>query len=221
MITSLRRIVLAAASTLSLATLPGTARATEYCVTCEGPNAIYRCVVEGTPDGPGTNPSASLLCISEMAARGHHERCAVSRGAPFPCPGLTATIAAQPDLPANPQSSADAPAGPPVTEGHPSEAVGQEEENAAGVPPASAPSKVPQTMEELAGQTMRSSKEGLAKAGEAIGGTAKKAGEHIGNAGSAIGNAASKTWGCVTSFFQHCGSGSGTEETPPQQQPAE
>ena len=73
------------------------------------------------------------------------------------------------------------------------------------------PAPVPRTVEELAGQTVKSSKEGIEKAGEAIGGTAKKAGEHISNAGSAIGSAASKTWSCITSLFSSCGE----EQEPP------
>ena len=74
-------------------------------------------------------------------------------------------------------------------------------------------SKVPRTVEELAGQTMRSSKEGLEKAGQAIGGSAKKAGEGIGKAGTAIGQAASNTWTCITSLFSSCG---GEPESEPQ-----
>jgi hypothetical protein len=74
-------------------------------------------------------------------------------------------------------------------------------------PPAEVePAKVPRTVEELAGQSFKSSQESLKQAGDAIGGTAKKAGEHIGNAGSAIGNAASQTWNCITSLFSHCSS---------------
>ncbi len=177
-----------------------TAAALEYCVTCEGPPAMYRCVVDGTAEGPGKDPTASLHCISEIAKHGKHATCAVSRGAPFPCPGLTTVV----HQPTNPPSIRAAP--------HPIEP------QAAGEPPApetaaeTAPpdevdqsSKVPRTVEELAGQTVKSSKEGLQKAGEAIGGTAKKAGEQIGNAGSAIGNAASKTWSCITSLFSSCG----------------
>ena len=183
--------------------LSSPAGALEYCVTCEGPPAMYRCVVAGTPDGPGQDPTAALSCISEMATRGRHESCAVSRGAPFPCPGLTATV----EQPAGTPGQAGPPPPdlaeePPVMEPEPAAE--------AEVPPE--PAKVPRTVEELAGQTMRSSKEGLQKAGEAIGGTAKKAGEQIGNAGSAIGSAASKTWTCITSFFTSCG-GEAEEET--------
>lgn len=175
----------------------GSAIALEYCVTCEGPPAMYRCVVEGTPDGPGKDPSASLYCISEMASKGRHEACAVSRGAPFPCPGLTAMVRPPPKVPgmAPPEIGAPAPEGSPLANQPPAPAAAPEAEK---------PAKVPRTVEELAGETVRSSKKGLEQAGDAIGGTAKKAGEHIGNAGSAIGNAATKTWNCLTSLFSNC-----------------
>jgi hypothetical protein len=172
----------------------GPAAAAEYCVTCEAPNALYRCVIQGTPDGAGTDPGASLLCISEMAARGHHESCAVARGAPVPCPGLTAMVTQRSDMPAMaspPPGAIPPPAA--AAEGMPPPPEGQE--NAASAP--EEPAKVPRTMEELAGQTVKSSKENL-----------EKAGQHIGNAGSAIGNAASKTWTCIMSLFSTCGGNS-------------
>lgn len=177
--------------------------AAEYCVTCEGPPALYRCVIDGQPEGPGKDPRASIYCISEMAKQGNHERCAVSRGAPFPCPGLTALVEPQPQGAARPEHAAPYPdpQSPPdalpelETEADPEAAKAAEE-------PAS---RVPRTVEELAGQTVRSSKEGLEKAGQAIGGTAQKAGEGIGKAGSAIGQAASNTWSCITSLFTSCG----------------
>lgn len=192
---------------LLLAAAPGLADAAEYCVTCEGPPGLYRCVIDGMPEGPGKDPRASLHCIQQMAKQGNHESCAVSRGAPFPCPGLTALI--------EPQSktrdgSADDHASP-YPEPHPPpdavrdlepevEPVAAPEE--AEKPP---PSPVPRTVEELAGQTVRSSKDGLEKAGKAIGGTAKKAGEVVGQTGSVIGQAASTTWDCITSLFTSCG----------------
>lgn len=178
--------------------------ALEYCVTCEGPPAMYRCVIKDTEDGPGTDSSVSLYCISQMASRGSHERCGVSRGAPFPCPGLTAIVEQPRDLPARAAAPADA------IEPEAAEQVEQ--------PPATEqPAKVPRTVEELAGQTVKTSKEGLKQAGEAIGGTAKKAGEQIGNAGSAIGNAATKTWNCITSLFNACGDEAAEADTPPEE----
>jgi hypothetical protein len=194
------------------------AAALEYCVSCEGPAAMYRCVVEGTPDGPGQDPGTSLYCISELAAKGRHESCSVARGAPFPCPGFTTVVAA----PSTPTMAPPPPAAgasgdvPPVASPAEPAAPGE-----LATPPETAeqPAKVPRTVEELAGQTMKSSKEGLEKAGEAIGGTAKKAGEQIGNAGSAIGNAASKTWSCITSLFSSCGGEEADAPPPPADPP--
>lgn len=203
------RVRVVAASVLAFSSA---ALAHEYCVTCEGPPGMYRCVVDGTADGPGKDPSASLHCISEMAKHGSHKTCAVSRGAPFPCPGLTTVV----QQPKNVPSIGAAPH--PIESSAPHAATGHEtavpETGTETIPPeAQPPAKVPRTVEELAGQTVKSSKEGLQKAGDAIGGTAKKAGEQIGNAGSAIGNAATKTWTCITSLFSSCGNSE--NEAPP------
>lgn len=187
------------------------AGASEYCVTCEGPPAMYRCVIDGQAEGPGKDPRASIYCISEMAKQGKHERCAVSRGAPFPCPGLTALVKPPSDGSAYPAHAAPYPDPQSPQDARPDS---EAEAETAKAPPEPAPaSQVPRTVEELAGQTVRSSKEGLEKAGEAIGGSAKKAGEGIGKAGSAIGQAASNTWTCITSLFASCG---GTPESEPQ-----
>ncbi|AHB50056.1 hypothetical protein W911_06800 [Hyphomicrobium nitrativorans NL23] len=184
--------------------------AAEYCVTCEGPPALYRCVIDGQAEGPGKDPRASIYCISEMARQGKHERCAVSRGAPFPCPGLTALVKPQLDGPAHPDHAAPYP-----DPQSPQDTLsGPEGEADTAKAPAEPTSKVPRTVEELAGQTVRSSKEGLEKAGEAIGGSAKKAGEGIGKAGSAIGQAASNTWTCITSLFASCGDAPESEPQP-------
>ncbi len=189
--------------------LSAAAGAAEYCVTCEGPPALYRCVIDGQADGPGKDPRASIYCISEMARQGKHERCAVSRGAPFPCPGLTALVKPQLEGPAQPEHAAY----PDPQSPQDALSAPEGESEAAEAPPQPA-SKVPRTVEELAGQTVRSSKEGLEKAGQAIGGSAKKAGEGIGKAGSAIGQAASNTWTCITSLFASCGDAPESEPQP-------
>lgn len=189
--------------------LAGLASAAEYCVTCEGPPGLYRCVIDGTPEGPGKDQGASLHCISQLAKQGKHERCAVSRGAPFPCPGLTALVP-PPAKGANPPAdeyAAPYPEPQPPAAALPGEDAHETETAVAAPEEAETPptSEVPRTVEELAGQTVRSSKEGLEKAGRAIGGTAKKAGEVVGQTGSAIGTAASDTWSCITSLFTSCG----------------
>lgn len=196
-----KRVHIVGAVWLAMAANAPQASALEYCVTCEGPPAMYRCVIDGTADGPGKDPTASLHCISQMATHGKHQQCAVSRGAPFPCPGLTAMVEPPKGMPAPPPSATPA-ADTPLPSGHAPRDVITEPEHVETHKPE--PSKVPRTVEELAGQTVRSSQEGLKQAGDAIGGTAKKAGEQIGNAGSAIGNAATTTWNCIASLFSSC-----------------
>jgi hypothetical protein len=63
--------------------------------------------------------------------------------------------------------------------------------------PADTPPQTPQTVEELAKQTVEASGKGLKQAGEAVGDTAKSTGE-------AVGNALSKTWKCMSSLFSDC-----------------
>jgi hypothetical protein len=123
---------------------------------------------------------------------------------------LTATIAQSAANHAAPTQPATAiePGNTAPAEAHPPAPAEQQAEQPA------TPAAVPRTVEELAGQTVKSSKESLEKAGEAIGGTAKKAGEQIGNAGNAIGSAATQTWTCITSLFSSC---SPTPEQPPQE----
>ena len=169
----------------------GSAWAAEYCVSCTGPEASYRCAIEGTPEGPGADPRSQLLCITTLANTGGHESCSVTRNSAGAnsglCPGtlkvVTAPAGDLPPLPPglDPNSAAASPAEPPPAGGSP-----------------------PQTVEEFAGETVKSSKEGLQNAGKAISGTAEKTGESIGNAGSAVGNAAKKTWNCLKSLFSEC-----------------
>jgi hypothetical protein len=192
------RLLSVLAACLSLMSLSGLARAAEYCVSCAGPDAAYRCKIEGTPDGPGDDPRAQLLCIRQLAESGAHESCSVARSASYPCPGELKVIAGPVGEVVPPASAEPAgewapvpsPPAPPPADGN--------------VQAQPAPGTPPKTVEELAGQTVNSSKDGLKKAGETISGTAEKAGEQIGSAGSAVGNAAKKTWNCLTSLFSDC-----------------
>src|SRR5262245_9391092 len=102
--------LLAAIMGTVLAALAPEASATEYCVSCAGPDAIYRCEIEGTPEGAGTDPKAQILCTTELAKSGGHENCAVSRGSTVPCPGETRLLAAPIPEPGPPPTiGADAP----------------------------------------------------------------------------------------------------------------
>jgi hypothetical protein len=165
-------------------------RAEEYCVTCTGPDAKYRCIIGGNAREPASR--GQLLCITELAQSGNHESCSVGRTQNAPCDGQPRTVmftsAAEAALPhmAEPPPALDQPKaeGPPLAVGEP--------------PPAGAPSQAPpKTVEELAKQTVVSSGNGLKKAGEAVTNTAKSTGQ-------AVGNAVSKTWRCMTSLFSDC-----------------
>jgi hypothetical protein len=214
-----------AMATLTAAALAQSAAATEYCVVCAGPETTYRCQVEGTPaDGQETDPRLQLLCISQLAKAGQHDNCSINRKPAETCTGELKIIAA-PNAPlpgASPATTgADAPGATPYAP----IGAGTQRQSGTLQPSDLAPNnpahetstdeahteKVPQTMEELAGQTVKNSKENLQKAGDAIGGTgnaiaggAKQAGEKIGDAGGAVGNAAKKTWNCLTSLFSDC-----------------
>jgi hypothetical protein len=213
----MQRLVIAMA-TLGAAALAQASVASEYCVVCAGPDATYRCQVGGVaPTGRETDPRLQLLCISEIAKSGAHDSCSIDRkatsaGAGEACPGELRVIAAPIGPPPGATPAAvDAPGLPP---GDPSLGPQGEPHIDPADPAAEAApqkDKVPQTMEELAGQTVKNSKENLQKAGDAIGGTgnaiaggAKQAGEKIGDAGSAVGTAAKKTWNCLASLFNDC-----------------
>ncbi|MFA5948869.1 MAG: hypothetical protein WC807_01155 [Hyphomicrobium sp.] len=200
----MRKATLAAALVFIATNQGPSAVAEEYCVNCAGPAAIYRCTIQGTADGRGADPRHQLLCIGELAKTGKHETCTVSKSAPFPCPGELKVVAAPPNtLPTGPAPQVAAPA-PPTSSPVPASPTDVPAADAAAPAPQEGPAKVPQTVEELAGQTVKSTKEGLEKAGEAVGGSAKKAGEQIGSAGNVVGDAAKKTWNCLTSLLKDC-----------------
>jgi hypothetical protein len=52
--------------------------AQEYCVSCSGPNGLYRCVIDGAR--PGVTSSLQLLCVERLAKEGGHASCSVKRG---------------------------------------------------------------------------------------------------------------------------------------------
>lgn len=61
-----------------VAAAAGAAAAQEYCVSCTGPDVLYRCVIDGAR--PGATASLPLLCASSLAKSGPHATCAVRRG---------------------------------------------------------------------------------------------------------------------------------------------
>lgn len=86
---------LPAGAALALLTLAaaGPARSGEYCVSCSGPEAHYRCTLEGGAMA-GADPGARLLCITTLAKDGGHASCSIDRKSAPPCPGDLKIIAA-------------------------------------------------------------------------------------------------------------------------------
>ena len=201
--------------------LAGAAAAEDYCVVCVSPSAMYRCEIKGTPEGRGVNPKAQLYCITEIAKRGGHESCLVSKSAPVPCPGLMVLLDGPGDAgatvgEAHPQIR-DSGTGEPVAEtplpagaqgGSEAAPATPEQGEAKGSPSiAGAPKNdpaAPKTVEELAGKTVEATKDGISKAGSAVTGTAKKAGDAITGTAEKAGDAAKSTWKCISSFFSNC-----------------
>ncbi len=166
---------------------PTDVRAGELCVTCAKPDVTYRCVFGEAVAAGGDDPKAQMLCISELAKFGGHERCVFDRRTPTTCPGALRAVsppAKEAKLPPL-QPPPIGPAGTPLP--------------APGAPKADTG---PRTMEELAKQTAQAT--GIEKAGSAVKGTAKAAGDGIGAAGGAVGDAAKKSWRCLASFFSDC-----------------
>lgn len=82
----------------------------EFCVTCTGPQAQYRCTFEDN-GGQASAPGLQLYCISTLAREGKHESCAIGRATKQACPG-TLKVLAMPDLPPSEPSAAEAPTAP-------------------------------------------------------------------------------------------------------------
>ncbi len=92
----------------------------EFCVSCAGPPAQYRCTFSGdasiTPKG-----GLQLYCIATLAREGGHESCAVDRQTAGPCAGAPKVLAlpagAEPGGVAeeSPPPAQPAPAADPIT----------------------------------------------------------------------------------------------------------
>lgn len=172
-------------------TVPASAAANELCIICEEPAALYRCQADGADPLPA---GLQIRCVTEIAKSGAHGRCRVDRTRAIPaCDGALVKVAAPPpSLPTGAPPTAAPPVGPP--QGGPSGIAAQ--------PPK--PSGPPQTMEALAKEAARQSKEGWDKTTETVKETSETAGKQIEKAGSVVGGALKKSWDCVASFFARC-----------------
>lgn len=153
----------------------GAAHATEICVSCSGPEAVYRCTVDQSADVEAYRYGKRVLqfvCITELARQGNHGKCRVQRGEGA-CIGIERSVALTAPL-----ESEGAAVTPETPEADSLDAAQQPQEE-----PKSGP---PKTVEELARRTASSSKEQFQKTGDAVGGAMKK------------------SWDCLKSWFTQC-----------------
>lgn len=167
---------------------PGIASAQGVCVECRGPERGYRCAVkdaERVQQFRGGVRAIEYLCISEIARVGGHESCRAGTTYSGPCIGQLyeidlAKAGGDTVVTGKPSSDGEGPAG-----GLPGKAGGT-----AVTAPEKGP---PQTLEELARETVSKSKEKISSADEGV----RKAGD-------AVGGAVKKSWDCLTSLFSRC-----------------
>ena len=181
---------------LLLAGMASAAAAQDYCVTCTGPDAKYRCIIGGDASAAARSSRGQMLCITQLAQSGGHASCSVSRTTTEPCEGKVKTVMFPADEPGTqPVTETLAPATPPPPAAMPPGAPPALTDGAP--PPPTAPQQAPGTVGEFASKTAQDSADGLKKAGDAVTNTVDKTGK-------AIGHAASKTWKCLSSFFGDC-----------------
>ena len=163
------------------------ADAQEYCVACTGPNAVYRCVIEGAQ--PGGSQPLQMMCITAMARQGGHATCGIKRGTVFDCDGAVKRI---------PWSALSPPAQPqPAAPGKQS-AVQPAPTPGPAADPKSDPDEPPKTVLEMAKRANEKTAEQFQKNNETMKEQAKATGD-------AFAKATKKTWDCLSSLFTRCG----------------
>ncbi len=164
--------------------------AQQVCVECREPERTYRCTIkdgERVQSVRGINHAFEFLCISEISRAAGHKSCRVGTGFSGPCIGqpfevdVSRPAGDNPGAGRAPAASSEARLDTPVSPPAP------------GAPPAAPASKPPETLEQLARETVAKSKEQISAADE-----------QMRKAGDAVGGAVRKTWDCVTSLFSRC-----------------
>lgn len=183
---------------LALALSAGAA-AQEYCVTCTGPDASYRCLIGGEAPPSARSSRGQFLCITELAKAGGHASCSAARGQATPCPGETRTVMFSLVDPGASPLEAAAPPGPqpgaPPAVATPL-APGQELPPVALPPPGQPPATQDAPME--TGTAPEAPKPNMVED------LANKTGKAVSDTGKAVGGAVKKSWDCVTSLFGDC-----------------
>jgi hypothetical protein len=201
-----------------VAGVAGIASAEEYCVTCTGPDAKYRCII-GNGDRPATRTQrGQMLCITELAHSGNHASCSVGAASSAPCDGDQRTVmlpeapiadvpppvAATPTPPQQAQpiyspaggGSYAQPAGPPAGQPQnggsqtPGDSLGYGE-RAPGQTAGQAPGEEPGKQDQAGepGQQPQTVEDIAKKTVKASGDSLKKAGKAVANGAQSAGNA--------------------------------
>lgn len=193
---------------LAAAALAGDA---SYCVTCTGPDQVYRCRITGQGSKP--SDALKLYCVIRTAKEGHHASCSAENATPA-CAGPEKVYAYDgPDIDQIVQD--------PRVKNLMSRV---EHENKAFDKPKG---EGPQTMVELTGRALTASRQGWRNAKSALGGSsgeteplpvspqagsteasaasaATSSPSRMQRASSAMGSLARKSYRCLRSFFRHC-----------------
>lgn len=170
--------------TLAAVAFATSSAAQDICVECSGPDMTYRCTVKDAGRVQhirGSGKAIEFVCITELARAGSHKSCKVGTGYSGPCIG-------------HPREIDVSKAGEPVILG------AQPPETGATLDgPARAAAEVqkkadqPETLEQLARETVTKSKEQWSQADNNM----KKAGD-------AVGGAIKKSWHCLATLFTKC-----------------
>ena len=185
------------------------AETAEFCVSCTGPEQTYLCAIES---GSAVRNASSLrlYCVVNTARERGHQSCTARKEAADSCDGPRLDyVYSGDDLPLF--RSPDAATGP-------SDAAAKSADDG-GSSSAEQKSGEAETMVDLTGKAITSSKKRLRKAGETVGEVTSKTGEvvrgaarttgssvrrAVKNAGKAVSKAARTTYDCVRSLFGKC-----------------
>jgi hypothetical protein len=83
-----------AASALLLAATGGAVLAQEFCVGCNGPSAVYRCVIGDARQAQGQ--PLQQVCTTTLVKEGGHTDCGIRKGTVFDCDGPIKRIGGAP-----------------------------------------------------------------------------------------------------------------------------
>ena len=178
---------------------------TDYCVTCKGPDEIYRCRVTGENIKP--SDALKLYCVIRTAKEGNHASCSAEK-ATSACVGLVKVYTY--DGPSLPQGLTSDPR---VRElNRKVERDRRTFEEPSG--------KEPKSLFELGGRAVDASRKGLKNAGSAIGigseaapqaapapPAARAANPTPAPAPTQSKSFARRSYDCMLTFFRHCGEG--------------